>query len=341
MQNLKEPLLADYSNKDELLERKRQIRRKQPHLGYIFQFMFISLLCLQQFSGKILFTRIPELSPLQLIVIRTFFSMMFYAILINVNVKEVLYTSIPRENVKNLILRCVQGVVMFPLLMIAVKYLPLVFIALASNMAPLFTALLSYLIIREKLKPLDISVLLISFVGVIILITGAPDTKNEPQQNQIGIGLMTVLFFAIPIMGSINSINQHSMRDFNDFTTGTYVNLILLVLFVPYIYIFEDGLIIMNRFEYYDYLQFILLGGTSVCIGLARKRALQYLEPGKLGGINFFQSIIQLMIDILFFGFAFAFQQLIGIVIIFTANIVKMIIWIRKMRNEKQLPSKI
>ena len=62
---------------------------------------------------------------------------------------------------------------MFPLMITGVKYLPLVYIALATNLSPLFTAVLSYIIFKEKLKPLDIGVLFVSFIGVIILITGS------------------------------------------------------------------------------------------------------------------------------------------------------------------------
>ena len=98
------------------------------------------------------------------------------------------------------------------------------------------------------------------------------------------------------------------MKDLNDLTVGAYLNIALLMVFVPYIYIFENGLVSWNKFEYYDWIQFIIMGFTSVGINVTRRSALRYEEPGKLSAINFFQSIIQLIIDVLFFGTQFFLQ---------------------------------
>jgi drug/metabolite transporter (DMT)-like permease len=57
----------------------------------------------------------------------------------------------------------------------AVKGLPPVYVALSSNFSPLFTALLSYVMIKVPITRLDIQVLIISFIGVGILISGTPD----------------------------------------------------------------------------------------------------------------------------------------------------------------------
>ena len=57
----------------------------------------------------------------------------------------------------------------------AVKGLPPVYVALSSNFSPLITALLSYVMIKVPITRLDIQVLIISFIGVGILISGTPD----------------------------------------------------------------------------------------------------------------------------------------------------------------------
>jgi drug/metabolite transporter (DMT)-like permease len=55
----------------------------------------------------------------------------------------------------------------------ALQYLPLVYVAAVSNIGPLMIALFSYFIFQKGLSPLDITVLVISFVGVTFLITGS------------------------------------------------------------------------------------------------------------------------------------------------------------------------
>eukprot|EP00347_Sterkiella_histriomuscorum_P012203 403369499 len=270
----------------------------------------------------------------------------FYALLINVNVKEVMVTSIPPGNYKNLVLRCFQAFLMFPIMMYGIKYMPLVQVALALNLSPLFTATLSYLILKEKLKPIDIIVLVVSFIGVIILITGAnysstTETNANQDPQSISISLAMLIFFAIPLLSATNSINQRSMRELNDFTVGAYTNIALLTVFTPYIFIQGIGLDIMSKFEYYDYIQFMIMGFTSVSINISRRTAIRYEEPGKLSGINFFQSIIQLFIDVLFFGTLFIMQQVIGIIIIFAVNFVKMGLWIQRLRHDRQTKNKL
>lgn len=82
-------------------------------------------------------------------------------------------TSVPRDSYWNLVLRCAQGLIAFSCVYYAVKYLPLVFVALVMNLSPIFIAILSYIILHEKLNKLDIIILAISFAGVILLITGS------------------------------------------------------------------------------------------------------------------------------------------------------------------------
>ncbi len=52
------------------------------------------------------------------------------------------------------------------------KYLPLVLVALIVNLMPLFTAILGYYYLKERLTCLEIVVLIVSFIGVGVLILG-------------------------------------------------------------------------------------------------------------------------------------------------------------------------
>ncbi len=89
-----------------------------------------------------------------------------------------MYHSIPREQLPNLAFRVINGVLFMVCVYTAVKYLPLVYISLVNTLGPLLIAVLSYFILRVALSKLDITILLVSFFGVIILITG---TLNEEE----------------------------------------------------------------------------------------------------------------------------------------------------------------
>lgn len=67
----------------------------------------------------------------------------------------------------------------------AIKYLPLVIVNLVCNTAPMITAFLSYLILKEQFTKMDIVALLVCFAGVILLITGA-DLESEQGLSESG-----------------------------------------------------------------------------------------------------------------------------------------------------------
>lgn len=83
-----------------------------------------------------------------------------------------MWDSIPRDQLPALVTRIVQGMFNMYCAYLSIKYFPLVFVSLITNIAPLILAVFAYLLYREKLSALDIFNLLVSFLGVAILITG-------------------------------------------------------------------------------------------------------------------------------------------------------------------------
>lgn len=77
--------------------------------------------------------------------------------------------------------RAVLVLLTFYFLTQGLKVLPLVEIGLIMNTFPLFTALLGYLILKDKLKVLEIACLFVSFFGVFLLIMG--NQANTVQEE--------------------------------------------------------------------------------------------------------------------------------------------------------------
>ena len=59
----------------------------------------------------------------------------------------------------------------------AIRVLPLVEVSLILSTSPLFTAVLAYFILRDKLTFFEIICLLCSFSGVVIIILGKSDSE--------------------------------------------------------------------------------------------------------------------------------------------------------------------
>lgn len=96
-----------------------------------------------------------------------------------------MYSGIERKHYFNLVLRVIMGICLLVCIYTSVKYLPLVYVALVSNLGPLLTVVLSFLFLKKGLGIFDSVVLIVSFVGVCILITGtiSQDSKEENPSN--------------------------------------------------------------------------------------------------------------------------------------------------------------
>ena len=113
-----------------------------------------------------------------------------------------MYDTIPRSQVLILFLRVSIGVFNMFCQYYTIKYFPLVFVSLVQNLAPLLVALTSYVLYKQALTHLDTSVLLVSFIGVIMLVTGGAKKENineEQLANLVVMILPTILLVLMPV----------------------------------------------------------------------------------------------------------------------------------------------
>lgn len=108
----------------------------------------------------------------------------------NKRIAHYMYSSIDPNHYTSLAMRVVLGMTMLVCIYTSVKYLPLVYVSLVSNLGPLLTAVFSYFYLGKGLGRLDSGVLLCSFGGVVLLILGATNDKEEPTQSLSGFYLI-------------------------------------------------------------------------------------------------------------------------------------------------------
>jgi drug/metabolite transporter (DMT)-like permease len=91
----------------------------------------------------------------------------------NRNLYKYMVTNIPREMYKALALRLIVGSMNIFSVYYCVMFFPVVIVTLVSNLNPLLVALFSYFIYKVKLSGVEVGVLIMSFLGFIILISGS------------------------------------------------------------------------------------------------------------------------------------------------------------------------
>ena len=112
------------------------------------------------------------MTPTLLLFLRSATSVVVLATILNYKLKEYLYDKIDLKLKWKLALRVILGVLVIICIYTSVKSLPLVLVGVVTNLSPLFTAVLSFIMLKKALTTIDAVALVVSFSGVVILITG-------------------------------------------------------------------------------------------------------------------------------------------------------------------------
>lgn len=120
-----------------------------------------------------LFLRHPHITPVQLMFMRSSCSAIIFTLIINRKFKTIVFgQNIPRKQVPILVIRVLMSTLTLVAVYICAKAFPVVYVGLFQNIVPLSTAALSYLVLKKGLTRLELAVMVVSFIGVILLITG-------------------------------------------------------------------------------------------------------------------------------------------------------------------------
>ena len=214
------------------------------------------------------------------------------------------------------------------------------FVSLVTNIAPLLVALFSYILYKIALERLDIINLFVSFAGVFLLITGSPDDPAADPSHSAALSfneliVPSILLLTIPINQCSIQLFLRNMRNLSEYTTTGWLIITMLVIFLPMSYLTQDpsqtGLFsFMEPFTSVDWALGVAFGVTGVFSQTSRAKAVQYEEPAKLTVLNYFQSVIQLVMDVAALGTAFTGQQIVGVAVILGANSIKWLQTIKK-----------
>ena len=150
-------------------------------------------------------------------------------------------------------------------------FFPVVFMTLVQNLSPLLIALFSYILYRVKLNLIEVGVLITSFVGFIILVTGSFEESieesnedaalqdHEKSGTKLEIIVACILMIMIPFNGAIIQLSLRKMKSMNEITLAAYIVTAMLVFSLPYVLLFVPFTSFIT-FYWIDWLILIFLG---------------------------------------------------------------------------------
>ena len=104
----------------------------------------------------------------------------------------------------------------------------------------------------------------------------------------------------MPFNGAAVNLLLRNMRDMAEYTVSTYTIFTMLIVYLPILLTFYTFDIYYN-FTSIDWCLAVIVGFTSSSMNIVKIRSLKYEEPARLNILNYFQPIIQLFLDVLFF----------------------------------------
>ena len=129
-------------------------------------------------------------------------------------------------------------------------------------------------------------------------------------QTESGIMMVIpiIMLLVIPILSATISLSLRAMRDLSELTIGSLMTLSMLVFFGPLVYLMGDNFSFIYDFDALDWLICVGVGIVSSFVQICRIKAVKYAEPAKLAVVNYFQSVFQLIFDVLLLSTVFTAQ---------------------------------
>ena len=143
------------------------------------QIIVVISFSMMQLLAKLMFHRHPDLNQIQYLFMRASIQSVIHIAIMNVRIKKFMIDKIRKERIPFLVFKVIQGLISHIVVFNAIRYLPMVEVALIINTMPLFTAVFGYCFLNESLSPTEIASLAISFIGIIVLVTGKHQASEE------------------------------------------------------------------------------------------------------------------------------------------------------------------
>lgn len=226
-----------------------------------------------------LYNRNPQLNPFNMLLMRSCFALGIMIIAYNVSLKKAVWDGVNRGNVGPLIFRTIQGSTANIISLSLNKYLDLTIIAIVTNMSPLISMVLAYLILKEQVKKFEVFMLVLTIVGILIVILGGFLSPNKEQKSEtVDPTLLYIMYGALllnPFLIASGNIAMRKMKKFHMAVVSFYLNIGIATTSLIMIFALGVGFDIYKTFDWQSWALSFATGAISVSSQTARFYALK------------------------------------------------------------------
>ena len=180
MDNLFESNQTPLNAFPEELNESPQLKQLNPHSnqqwkGYTLFFVYTLCISGVYILAKFTFIEYPEISPYQLVFIRSGIALVLLMIMINFKAKRIFYDEMKREYALPLVIKSFQQATSTIINTITVFHIDIIVVTLVNNTAPMVVCLLAVCFLGERLKKAEVFFMTLTFGTIIMIILGAEE----------------------------------------------------------------------------------------------------------------------------------------------------------------------
>jgi len=322
--------------------KKSAEKEGNPALGIFFFIVSGFCFALNFIFAKVIYENKPMTTPLQVLAYRSIISTGLMMLKVNKDLKKVCYDTIEGKMWYPLWARTIQGMFTITINFSSIKYFTLTLVAVVNNFGPLFTVILAYFMLDERLNTFKMGQLLFAFGGATLMIVFTPLPETEtPQEGDTQEGSLATIFKYVclvlnPMLVAYGTIQMRKMRSLNEDVVSCYMNGVAIPLMIVLVYATGSDLSAWNDFGGLEWFCIVALSVSVIFSQTFRFKAVQNEEAAKLQPLNFLNPVYQLIGDLAIFSAAFNVWQLVGMAIVCLVFFVELVItW---MCTEKKKP---
>ena len=142
---------SDTQTAHEPTKENKAPNKDNPKLGILFFILSGLSFAFNFIFAKVIYENKPATTPLQVLAYRSIISTGLMAIKVNRNLKQVMWDGIEGSQWFPLWARVIQGNVTIMINFTSIKFFSLTLVAVVNNFAPLFTVVMAYYLLSERL----------------------------------------------------------------------------------------------------------------------------------------------------------------------------------------------
>jgi len=225
----------------------------------------------------VLYARAGEsLHAFQLLLGRSIWVIVLTIVYYNCNLKKYTYDTVKGQSKKALTFRTLQSSLSNIIKNWAPKYIPLTIISIIGNLGPMVTVVLAFFLLKEKLKKVELWVMLATLVCIVVVIVAGTDQTVESQDvNPTVIHLVYLALILNAFLSAGGTIAMRKMKKFHESVVSWYSNWAVLIVSIVVMLVTGQSFTIFETFTWYEHLLLFSTGILTLASQTFRFKALK------------------------------------------------------------------